>query len=71
MYGRYIDDLQKTEFVQYINNNNVNLKFTDVYCKSDINFLDVILTSASDVGCRRPTSTNYTLLVTSCHAPHT
>lgn len=83
-YGRYIDDLllvwegdqtQANQFLNYINDNEFNLRFTMVYNQSEINFLDLTLEGTNGgviniAPYRKPTATNATLMATSCHPQH-
>lgn len=66
---------QAISFVDYINNNNLNLKFTFEYNCTTITFLDVLLTGNIDTGViispyRKSTAANSVLLATSCHPEH-
>lgn len=83
-YGRYIDDLllmwegsrdDAEKFVDFINENPFNLRFTHVFDVSVTNFLDLTLTGDMEKGItitpyRKPSSTNSTLMADSCHPRH-
>lgn len=83
-YGRYIDDLllvwegtgvQAEVFVQYMNSNNSNFKFTHIFHETKVHFLDITLEGDMTNGVvispyRKSMSRNATLLATSCHPKH-
>lgn len=83
-YGRFIDDLLLVWggkdhlvplFVDYLNSNDFNLKFTYHHHRTTISFLDVLLTGDDNLGVvvspyRKDTATNSVLMATSCHPLH-
>lgn len=79
-YGGYIDDLLLVEmaagqFMDYINNNALNLKFTFEFQKYVIHFLDTSCIGSKEQGVsvapfRNPTAGNATSWASSCHPPH-
>ncbi|KAM9323956.1 cytochrome P450 2F2-like [Gastrophryne carolinensis] len=86
LYGRYIDDLifiwkggedSIKSFVDYLNNNSLNLEFTFEYNPCTISFLDLTIGVNQDTGTlytktyRKDTAGNMTLRADSCHPPHT
>lgn len=83
-YGRYIDDLfllwenmgsRVKKFVDFINQNPLNLKFTYSSDPTTIQFLDLTLIGDTSKCVtisphRKSTAKNSTLLTTSCHPAH-
>lgn len=85
-YGRYIDDLLLVwrhsvtpgqQFLEYINSNDLNLRFTGLWDSVSINFLDITLrgdptTSKVNTSLFRKPNSGITLLrADSCHTFHT
>lgn len=82
-FGRYIDDLHLVwsgtdlvaeQFANYIDNNNLNLKFTFKFQENFIHFLDITCVGDEKLGVsvapfRKSTTGNATLLASSCHPP--
>lgn len=79
--GRYIDDLlriwggtriEAEKFVNYINSNTQQLKFTSMFEESPIHFLDLTITGNCDqvismISYGKSTATNSMLMADSCH----
>lgn len=83
-YGRFIDDLlllgkgpvsSIEDFIIYINQNPLNLKFTFHHDNRKIEYLDIQLEGSPDnkvlvTPYRKPTAGNSILLATPCHLHH-
>lgn len=83
-YGRFIDDLllvwegtpmDALAFVDYINSNDMNLKFTHIHDNKSVHFLDITLVGNNEdieiLPFTKSMARNTLLLATSCHASHT
>lgn len=83
-YGRYMDDLllmwgsdgeTVESMISWMNNNDMNLRFTFHHAANEIDFLDIKLVGDVAGGVtvlpfRKPTALNSILRASSCHPPH-